>query len=385
MLMFGAFYSFGIFFKPLATEFGWSSAVISGAFSVKMFLGGLFSIVMGKLNDRCGPRLVLTISGLLLGLGYLLMSQLSALWQLYLFYGVLIGIGMSGGYVPLISTTARWFIKRRGLMTGILVSGVGAGTLVMPPIANWLITNYGWRNSYLVIGMVTLAIIVLAAQFLRGYPAQMGQTPYGEAEVKGKDLSLTAKGFSLQEAIRTRQFWTFGVVMACFAYCVQAIMVHVAPHAQELGASPTIAASILAIIGGGSIVGRIVLGSTGDRVGNRLTAIFCFVSLSATLFWLSTTTRVWPLYTFAIIYSLGYGGFVALQSPMVAELFGLGSHGVIMGSIAFGSTIGGAVGPVLSGYLFDVTSSYSQAFLLCAILAVIGLILVWLLRPIKTS
>jgi MFS family permease len=128
-----------------------------------------------------------------------------------------------------------------------------------------------------------------------------------------------------------------------------------------------------------------VLGSTGDRVGNRLTAIFCFVSISATLFWLSATTGIWPLYTFAIIYSLGYGGFVALQSPMVAELFGLGSHGVIMGSIAFGSTIGGAVGPVLSGYLFDLTNSYSQAFLLCAILAVIGLILVWLLRPIKAS
>ena len=385
MLMFGTFYSFGVFFKPLATEFGWSRAITSSAFSAKMLMGGIFSIVMGRLNDRLGPRLVLTIGGLLLGLGYLLMSQISTLWQLYLFYGILVGIGMSTGYVPLISTVARWFAKRRGMMTGIVVSGVGAGTLVVPPIANWLILNHGWRTSYTVLGIVSLVVIIVAAQFLRRDPSQMGLVPYGENEVSKEGLGLAAKGLALKEAIRTRQFWMFTAIMAFFAYSIQAVMVHIAPQATELGASPTTAASVLAIIGGGSIIGRIMLGGTGDRIGNRLTAILCFILYSAALFWLTATTGVWTLYIFAIIFSLGYGGFVALQSPMVAELFGLGSHGVIMGSVAFGSTIGGAVGPVLSGYLFDVTGSYSQAFLLCATLAVIGLILVWFLRPTKPS
>ena len=385
MLMFGAFYSFGVFFKPLSTEFGWSRAVTSGAFSAKMLMGGIFSIVMGRLNDRLGPRLVLTIGGLLIGLGYLLMSQISTLWQLYLFYGILVGIGMSTGYVPLISTVARWFAKRRGMMTGIVVSGVGAGTLVMPPIANWLILEYGWRTSYIILGTVSLALIILAAQFLRRDPSQMGLVPYGESEVSKDGLGLTTSGLSLKEAFLTRQFWMFMAIMACFAYCIQAVMVHIALQATELGASPTMAASVLAIIGGGSIIGRIVLGGTGDRIGNRLTAIFCFILYSAALVWITATTGVWTLYIFAIIFSLGYGGFVALQSPMVAELFGLGSHGVIMGCVAFGSTIGGAIGPVLSGYIFDVTSSYNQAFLLCAILAVIGLILVWFLRLTKPS
>jgi len=136
-IMGGTIYTFGIFFKPLAGDFGWSSAATSGAFSLQMVIHGLFYIVTGRLNDRFGPRLVVSACCLLLGAGYLLMSQISDIWQLYLFYGVVIGIGMSGAFVPLGSTVARWFVKRKGAMIGIAVAGISVGTMIMPPVASW--------------------------------------------------------------------------------------------------------------------------------------------------------------------------------------------------------------------------------------------------------
>ncbi|MFC1593137.1 MFS transporter, partial [Candidatus Omnitrophota bacterium] len=128
----------------------------SGAFSLRMLFTGLLSMVMGKLNDRFGPRLVVTASGFFIGLGFLLMSQISTIWQLYLFFGVIVAIGISGSLIPMVSTVARWFVRRRGLMTGIAVSGGGFGTLVMPLLASYVISNYGWRTSYTIMGVIAI-------------------------------------------------------------------------------------------------------------------------------------------------------------------------------------------------------------------------------------
>ena len=159
-------HSFGVFLKPISTEFGWTRAATSGAHSMSLFLMGLLYMVTGRLSDRFGPRVVLTVCGVLFGLGYLLMSQISALWQLYLFYGVLVAMGISGGFVPLVSMAVRWFVRRRALMTGIIASGIGAGTMIGPPLAGWLISNYGWRNSYFMIGITTLVLLVLVKWLL---------------------------------------------------------------------------------------------------------------------------------------------------------------------------------------------------------------------------
>jgi len=169
-IMWGAAYSFGVFFKPLLEEFGWTRAMTSGAFSLSLILTGLLSVVAGKMTDRFGPQIVMTVCGLFLGSGYLLVSQVSAIWQLYLFYGVIMGAGMGGSFVPLASTVARWFVKKRGMMTGIAASGIGMGILIMPPLANWLISSYGWRTSYMVVGVTALVLIIVAAQFLKRDP-----------------------------------------------------------------------------------------------------------------------------------------------------------------------------------------------------------------------
>ena len=372
------------FFKPLLTELGWTRATTSGAYSLFMLLHGALYIITGRLNDKYGPRIVIIVCSLFLGLGYLLMSQVNTIWQLYLFYGVLVGIGMTGN-VPLLSTISRWFVKRRGLMTGIALSSVGIGTMIMPPLLTWLISTNGWRNSYIIVGIIVLVLVILAAQFLRRDPSQMGQLPDGANEVTIESSNLEAGGFSLQEAIHTKHFWMLGAMFFCGAFCLQSIMVHITPHATDLRISAASAASILAIIGGLSIVGRIIIGSAGDRMGSKTAFIITFVMMSVSLFWLVTAKEIRALCLFAVVFGIAYGGFIVLFSPSVAELFGLNSHGVILGIITFVGTIGGAIGPVLAGGIFDATDSYTLAFVGCGIISTIGLILTLLLRSTVTE
>ena len=371
----GAQYTFGIFFKPILTDFGWTRAATSGAFSLYLVLWGFLGIFVGRLNDRFGPRIVMTVCGFFLGLGYLLMSQIGAIWQLYLFYGVIIAIGMSGAWVPLISTVPRWFVKRRGMMTGIVTSGSGIGTVLLSLVASRLISDHGWRFSYIIVGGGVLVLLMLAAQFLRRDPHQVGQLPYGGSETKEESLNSPDGGFCFREAIGTRLFWMVCAVFFCFGFNLYTVMVHIVPHAIELGIPPIVAASIIAVIGGVNSVGRIVMGSAGDIIGNRRCLVFSFILLVAALILVMVAREVWMLYLFAVIFGFGYGGLAALMSPVPAELFGLRSLGTIVGAVMCSFTVGGAIGPVLAGSIFDMTGSYNPAFLTCVTVGVIGIIL----------
>jgi MFS family permease len=370
----GTAYSYGVFFKPILVEFGWSRAVTSGAPSLAFILFGLAGIFMGRITDRLGPRLAVTICGLFAGLGFLLMSRVNSVWQLYLFSGVFISIGASS-FVPFVSLVARWFAKRRGTMTGIVVSGVSAGIAIMPLVAGQLISSYSWRTSYSIIGSITLIIVVIIAQFLKRDPSTVGQFPYGVEDISVESLTSGSKGISIQEAIRARSFWLLSLVLFCFIFSVQAIMIHIVPHATDLGVSVTTAGGILSLIGGLGIVGRVGIGIASDRIGVKRALIIVLVLMTASIFWIITAKDLWALYLFAILFGFSFGGLITLESPLVAELFGLTSHGIILGTAILISSIGAALGILLAGRIFDVTNSYNAAFFICAGLAVIGLVL----------
>ena len=379
LLMWGTLLSFGVFFKPMINEFGWTRAATSAAYSAAILLHGLLSIVVGRLTDRFGPRLVIVAGGVFISLGYLLMSQVSAIWQLYLFFGGIVGIGMGASFVPMVSTIARWFTKRRGMMTGIVVSGVGIGGMIIPPVVGQLISLYGWQDSYKIIGIVALVGITLAALFMRRDPYQMGLLPYGE-RAKSDSPDLEARGFSLKEAIHSRQFWILGAAFLCFGYLLETIAVHIAPQATELGVSIAGSGTALGVLSALSAVGRIVMGSASDKIGNKRVVIIGFILLTIALFGLALTSEIWTLYLFAAIFGFAFGGVITMQSPLVAELFGMSSHGVILGVIIFIDKIGGAIGPILTGRIFDVTGSYQLGFLITGALSIVGLLLATLLR-----
>jgi MFS family permease len=384
VVMYGTRFVFGVFFKPMITEFGWTRALTSGALSLSMVVQGLLAIVMGGLSDRLGPRIVLTLCGFLLGLGCLLMSQINTLWQIYLFYGVIIGLGMSGVLVPLLSTIARWFNKRRNVMTGIALTGIGLGSLIAPPVAHRLISRYDWRISYIILGCLVLGVGVLAAQFLKRDPMKARYVPYRREGVERQRLQKGDKGVSLREAAHTRQFWMVFGIFACLGFSYFSIMVHIVPHITDLGISAARGANILAALGAAGIVGNI-LGGAADRIGNKVVCVIGLIFASAMLFWLVSITEVWMFYLFVAIFGIGYGVCITSESPLVAWLFGVSSHGLLLGIISFGFTIGAALGPLLTGYIFDATGSYHVAFLTIAVLSVVGLVLMALISPIGSK
>jgi MFS family permease len=376
VLIFSVHYAFGVFFKPLSDEFGWTRAMTAGAFSLVWIPQGLLAFVMGGLNDRFGPRLVLRICGALIGAGWLLTSQISAIWQLYLFYGVIVGAGLGGTFVPLTSTTARWFVAKRGLMTGIVTSGVGIGTFVGPPIATWLIGVYNWRTSYIILGTIVLVGTAVASHFLRRDPAEMGMRPYGEVESPRVSTGARpASGLTTGDAVSTRQFWIVSAAFLCYGFSLSAILLHLAPYATDLGYSAGTAAMLLSVLGGASVAGKIVFGGLADRIGNKQVYLISFVLMAASLFWLVPVRGLWALYLFAAVFGCAYGGLATAHSPLVAWLFGLKQHGSIFGLSFNGWTVGCAIGPVVAGSIFDASGSYQSAFLLCGFAAVVGLLL----------
>ena len=246
-LSWGMISTFGTFFSSFVVEFGWPRATISGAASLAGVLLGFMGVIAGRLGDRIGPRMVMTGCGVFMGSAYLLMSRINAPWQLYLFYGVIGGIGLSGMDVLPLSTVARWFVKRRGVMTAIVKIGSGVGMWVLPLVATRLIADYGWRDAYIYLGIVVLAVIVVAAQFLRRDPAQLGQLPDGEIAGEKHEMQIETGAFSLNEAIRTAQFWITFIMFICFGICMFGVQVHIVPHAIELGNSPISAANLLSV------------------------------------------------------------------------------------------------------------------------------------------
>ena len=380
----GAMFTYGIFFREFQAEFGWSRAMISGASSFAFLIMGAAGILAGRLNDRFGPKIIIVASGISFGIGYLLMSRIQALWQLYVLYGLLVGIGLSTHDVITLSTIARWFNKRRGMMSGIVKVGTGAGQLLVPLIATSLIAGFGWRNAYLIIGTVSMMGLVTAAQVLHRDPQAMGLLPDGESNgSSGSYEGAGEAGVPLQAVVRSRQFWTICIAEFAIFFCLLTIIVHIVPHATDLGLSPARAAAVLATIGGVSMLGRIVMGTWNDRIGGKRSLIVCFILLLGSLLWLQVAVEAWMLFLFAVVYGLAHGGFFTVMSPMVAEFFGTGSHGLLFGIVLAGGTVGGALGPVLAGRAFDVTGTYRVVFWVLTALVAMGFILIMLLRPLS--
>jgi MFS family permease len=219
-----------------------------------------------------------------------------------------------------------------------------------------------------------------AAQFLKRAPEQI--IPNLDSTVR---IDTQQQGFSLQNVIKTRQFWLITLAYFGFGFILQAIMVHIVMHITGLDIPRTSAATMFIVLGGASICARIFLGSLADRIGNRSIVIGSFILLTMALLWLFIAKEMWAFYIFAAVFGFGWGGMVASQSPIVADLFGMRSHGVILGVIVSTITLGSAIGPVMAGAIYDTSRSYNVAFIVCVVFAITGIILSLLLRPVSNG
>jgi MFS transporter, OFA family, oxalate/formate antiporter len=381
MILCGAQFSFGVFLKPVLTEFGWTRSVTAAAFSLYFVFFGSSGIFMGRVSDRFGPRVVVTVCSFLVSGGYLLLSQITEVWQIYLIYGVLLSIAMSGIFISISSTIVRWFTTKMGLASGITSAGIGAGIVVIPLIASLLISSYSWRISYMFVGLTALIVPILA-QFLKRAPGNEQNVIHGTDEVHNRKPHITMQGLSLQQAISSKQFWIIGITFLGCNICVQTIMAHIIAYASDTGISANVAATILSVIGIVSIVSKVGMGHVFDRIRGKRILITVGTLLFISFIILQLCNELWCLYIFAIVFAMGYGGFAMALAPIIAEYFGLRALGTIFGIACLAGGIGSAIGPYITGLIFDMTGSYNLAFAGCTAICLAMMILPTLLNPI---
>jgi len=376
---------FGVFFKPLLNEFGWTRAGTTLAYSLSFMVQAGVAIAMGWLTDKLGPRAVLTVFGSFVGICYLLLSQITSLWQFQMTYALIGGIGISTITVPVMATVSRWFLKRRGLMIGIVQAGVSIGGFLFPPFSVWLILAHGWRTAYAILGVIALVGIVGAGFFLRRDPRDVGQWPDGAREEVEKEMiqplstSLNPV-FSLREAIRTSQFWILVGLYASFGFCRTTFTAHIVVQVQDLGFTLFDGANVLAVLSASSIIGRIGMGRVADKIGNKPAFIISFAATAIILGWVLIAHSLWGLYLFALVFGFAWGAQAVLRFAVTSEVFGMVSLGLLMGIFGFAESGAATFGSYIAGHIFDVTGSYQQAFWAGIVISVVGIALAWLLK-----
>jgi MFS family permease len=385
LIVWGSFNSFGVLFDSLVNEFHWSRAMTSGGFFICMTMSGLAAIPVGKIVDKFGPRLIMMVCSLLFGAGFILMSLIDAVWQFYLVYGIIIGVGMAGFWVPVLTTVARWFFRKRGLMVGIVATGTGVGTIIFPPVINWMISQYQWRFSMVIVGIFGLAVGLVLSYFIIRDPSKVGQFPDGQpGELKTENNDLI-KGIFLREAAGTLQFWLVILIFFSCGFCTYTVLVHLVPHVLTFGISSTTGAFFLSLAGGISIVSGIVTGITVDRIGIKKSLVIFLITTLAASIWLIFSRESWQFWVFTVIFGFAWGSFPVLETVIVVWLFGLKANGIILSIIDMGLVMGGSTGPLAAGYVFDKTGNYYLAFIITMILLVAGLILTVFVKPPKIT
>jgi len=387
----GIRYTFGIFFQSFESEFELSRAATSSIFSTYMVLAGVIAVVGGWAFDKYGPRITVLVMSIFIGISFLLTSQATALWQLFITYSLLLALGTGGIYTVVNSTVSRWFNKKRGLAVGISSSGGGAGAVVIIPFATYLINIFEWRIAAIILGLTVWFVIAAMSFLLRRDPGEMGLLPDGTKPESAKDNltnnshSSKSAGLSLLEIIKTSSFWFLLLIWVLSSVTVHMIFTHTVPHAIDLGISSVDAAAILSVVGIANIAARVIMGSISDLIGRKVLAIACALLQVGTLIWLIWIRELWMFYVFAAAFGLSWGGLSTQITVLIGDIFGMRTIGTTLGVMSAGWTFGAAIGPAVGGIAFDMTGSYNAAFaagaaglLLCALFAV-------LIKPVRTK
>ncbi len=375
---FGSAYTFSAFVEPLQRDFGASRGSVSLVFSLAGFLYFGLGIVSGPLADRFGSRRLAVAGMILTGLGLAAAGAARSLPEVYAAYGLGVGLGVGCAYVPAIGAVQRWFVRRRGFASGLAVSGIGVGTLLMPPMAALLIEMLGWRGAYLALGGLAAAIGGGLALLIENDPRDRGLGPDGDPPQSGAQPVLR-EGASLRDAVRTRRF--IGLYASCLicSFGVFVPFVHLVPYARDHGVAPSSAVLLLGMIGAGSTAGRFCLGGLADRMGRQFSLLLMFTGMALAMVIWAISAGIWSLAVFAFLYGVFYGGWVAVLPAVVMDYFG-GRNvssiiGVLYTSVAFGTLIG----PSAAGYAFDLSHSYTLPIMASAVANIVAAVVVALM------
>jgi MFS family permease len=354
--------AYGVFLPVLAETFGWSRGAIATALSINLLLGGVAGFAIGALADRHGPRVMLVVTVALAGTAFALVSTVGALWQLYLFVGVIGGVGMSSFYLLAAATVTHWFDERRGLALALVLVGFNLGYISAGPLAAWLIDAFGWRRAYALLGGAG-GLVTLGAAFTVRLPRpaearQLRRPPTGAPG----DAPAVAPGVTLRAALADPRQWFLNASWFLLGGLALMISVHVVPFARDQGISLAAASLALTAYGVGSVSGRLTAGALSERLGTQTTIRIGYVLQIVAL-----TTLLWVPSREALMASLALfgAGFAAsdtMVTKVIPDVFGVRAIGGIMGVLTLGWRIGAALGPAVAGFVYDATGSYVVPF-----------------------
>src|SRR5213594_2740571 len=343
--------TFGVFLPVLSEAFGWSRGAVSVALSISLVLGGVAAFPVGRIADRRGPRAVLATTVAIGAVGFVLSARIEALWQLYLSYGVLVGVGMSSIYVLTAATVARWFEARRGLALDIVLSGFNLGWLTGGPLAAWLIGQWGWRTAYVTLGLLVAAVGVPVSLYVR-YPRS----------AEPRRMVADARGAARRLAFADARLWLFVTAWCFLGLVFMMVTVHSVSYARDRGLSLEEASLALSAFGIGAVSGRLLAGAAADRFGAVPTMRVCLLIQHAALATL-------------LVFGLGASGADNTIVKAVSDVFGLAALATIMSVVGLGWRSGAGLGPALAGFVYDVTGSYTPSFAFAVLALTAGWVL----------
>jgi MFS family permease len=363
--VFGVLNSFGVFFEAMAEDFDTGRGATAMVFAVTLFIYFGLGIVTGPLADRFGPRPLLAAGAVLVPAGLLLTAAASSIWIGYATYGLGLGVGTACVNVPMLATIGGWFDRQRTAALGLAATGIATGTMVASPVSAALVDATGFRTTYVIYAGIVFAALIACALIVERAPVRSVRTQ--------RTGAITA----LRHLARDAQFGPLYVSGTLMSMVVFVPLVFLTGYASDHGAGHVEAATLLGVMGGASIIGRLGIGLVAPRIDLAATYRASFVAISAALLlWLSAGDRVVLLWAFAVIFGIAYGAWVAMLPAIVAHLFGLERLGVTLGIVFTGGGVGALLGVPLAGVLIDATGGYDAAIATAMVFAVSATIIV---------
>jgi MFS family permease len=396
---FGVWYSFSVFILAVINEFGWSRAAASSIFSIFIFSQAIMNLATGHLQDRLGPRVVIPLGALVVALALGLAGFSQNLWHFAIAYGVLGGAGVSLlGYTSHVAFMPRWFERKRGLATGIAMSGIGFGMLLIIPLVENSIGRFGWRHTYVFLAVAVLLVVgPLNAVFARKRPEDMNLRPDGDMEgqeglrqshrmqLRIVDAKWAGESWTLSKALRTRRFWFLTLAFFFLAFANQGMLLHGISAMVDEGLKRENAAFFFGILGLAGSAGKISMGYLSDLYGrervNSLGIVIAVLGIIC-LMYAGRAPMFLPL-AFAILFGIGYGAAAPLLPAVCADIFLGRSFGLIFAVIAIGGGLGGAVGSFAAGLLRDMAGTYAIPLMVFIAALLISCCLIWMSAPGK--
>ena len=387
------FYSYGVFLPIMCSELGWSRAAMGAGLSLGLLTFGLPSPLIGASIARFGPRRNMVLGNLLAAVGLAGMSLSHEVWHVYLLYGGLVGLGTGFGmYIACTTVINNWFIRKRSLGMGLIVAAGGLGGFAFPPLVTWLISTIGWQMSWMVLAGInfTFAVLIGGLILVRNRPEDVGQIPDGISiepvrEEEGIDqpsrVYHSPVDWQTKQAMRKPTTWLIATLCAANFFAIGTVISHQVAYLKDVGFTPIVAAMVLSLISGASIIGRLGFGALALRFEVRRLAIASFVVQLIALAILLTTKNLGLIYIYAILFGISYGALVTALPIFVGEYYGRTHYAQILGLIFPLGIAVEAVGPVLAGAIYDATTTYTLAFVVVAVFSLVGLVCAILARP----